>query len=404
MALINYVSWDTEDVDTYAYKFPETNLTTATQLLVHESQEAVVLSKGKIVGKFGPGKHTLTTENLPVLHKMYGLPFGKKNPFTAEVWFVNKRLPLNLEWTISNMDFADPEFKFVPLTASGKYGLRIDSAETFLVKIVGNLSRFTSRDITSQFQGLIEQNTKSAIISYMTYNQVRVTEISGRLSELSKAIKEQMSPTWDIYGLNLIDFYVTSIGIDTNTEEGRRIKNAIAQSSVQSITGYTWQQQQAMEVAQKAVSNQNGDMGIIGMAMLSGGFGFGGGGNGLFGNNMMTPPQQGYNPNYAQQNGSYNNQTLNQNTSNQNRPRMVFCSSCGKKYTNDNNFCPNCGNKYNPCPVCGADNRENAKRCVSCGSALMPKNNGNIAGQCCLNCGAPLAPSARFCPKCGTKI
>ena len=85
MALINYVSWDTEDVDTYAYKFPETNLTTATQLLVHESQEAVLFSKGKIVGKFGPGKHTLTTENLPILHKMYGLPFGKKNPFTAEV-------------------------------------------------------------------------------------------------------------------------------------------------------------------------------------------------------------------------------------------------------------------------------------------------------------------------------
>ena len=159
-----------------------------------------------------------------------------------------------------------------------------------------------------------------------------------------------------------------------------------------------------MEVAQKAVSNQNGDMGILGMAMLSGGFGFGGGGNGLFGNNMMTPPQQGYNPSYAQQNGSYNNQTFNQNPPQQNRPRMVFCSSCGKKYTNDNNFCPNCGNKYNPCPVCGADNRENAKRCVSCGSVLMPKNNGNIAGQYCLNCGAPLAPSARFCPKCGTKI
>ena len=88
MAIIDLVRWAPQGNQTiYAYRFPETNLSTYTQLIVQESQEAILFSKGQIVGKFGPGKHTLNTENLPILRSLYGLPFGK-NPFTAEVWFV----------------------------------------------------------------------------------------------------------------------------------------------------------------------------------------------------------------------------------------------------------------------------------------------------------------------------
>ena len=89
MAIIDLVKWNPESsVNVYAWRFPETNLSTYTQLIVHESQEAVLFSKGQVVGKFGPGKHTLSTENLPILRSLFGLPFGGKNPFTAEVWFV----------------------------------------------------------------------------------------------------------------------------------------------------------------------------------------------------------------------------------------------------------------------------------------------------------------------------
>ncbi len=101
MAIIDLVKWTPQgNLTIYAYKFPETNLSTHTQLIVQESQEAILFSKGQIVGKFGPGKHTLNTENLPILRSLYGLPFGGKNPFTAEVWFVNKLQPNNIDWAI----------------------------------------------------------------------------------------------------------------------------------------------------------------------------------------------------------------------------------------------------------------------------------------------------------------
>ena len=91
MAIIDLVSWSPQENQAiYAWRYPETNLSTITQLIVQESQEAVLFSKGQIAGKFGPGKHTLNTENLPILRHLYGIPFGGKNPFTAEVWFVSK--------------------------------------------------------------------------------------------------------------------------------------------------------------------------------------------------------------------------------------------------------------------------------------------------------------------------
>ena len=140
MAIIDLVRWAPQGNQTiYAYRFPETNLSTYTQLIVQESQEAILFSKGQIVGKFGPGKHTLNTENLPILRSLYGLPFGKKNPFTAEVWFVNKLQPYNIDWSIDRMDIHDVDYNAgIPLVANGRYGLKITDAKALEDKINGS--------------------------------------------------------------------------------------------------------------------------------------------------------------------------------------------------------------------------------------------------------------------------
>ena len=100
-AIIDLVECKDTTNDVFAWKFrsnngqdENNNLSTFTQLIVRESQEAVLFSKGEILGKFGPGKHTLNTENLPILRRLYGIPFGGDNPFTAEIWFVNKTVLL----------------------------------------------------------------------------------------------------------------------------------------------------------------------------------------------------------------------------------------------------------------------------------------------------------------------
>ena len=169
MALIDLASWKPKSNQfVFAYRYPQTNLSTNTQLIVYESQEALFFSKGKLMGKFGPGKHTLSTENLPLLRSLYGIPFGGKNPFTAEVWIVNKLMPANLSWhfdkmTIHDFDLGAP----VPITASGQYGLRVVDSERFLINMVGTKDVFTEADMTSQAQGEFTSKSKSAIMKFM---------------------------------------------------------------------------------------------------------------------------------------------------------------------------------------------------------------------------------------------
>lgn len=404
MAIIDLVSWsprDTREETVFAYRFPETNLSTWTQLLVHESQEAVLFSKGRLLQKFGPGKHTLDTENIPLLRNLFGIPFGGKNPFMAEVWFVNKLLPANLEWETDSMSIQDVDYQTqLPLVASGRYGLRVTDAEKFLVNLVGTRAQFTESDLTDQAHGEFMTKTKSAIVQFMLQQHVGFKSISAYLDQLSQYLKENTRPFWGEYGLELTKFYVTGIDIDTSTEAGRKVHEAISQQSAQSITGRTWQQEQMFGVAQEAVQGMGrgtgGGMlgGIMALGMMNG---MGGG----MGAGMMNPQ---YNqPTFGGQGGQ---QPFGQTGAPAGQPgqggqagvRMVYCSNCAKKYPNTSKFCPYCGDPYNPCPNCGADNAEGARRCVSCGQPLQQ------AQDRCPNCGQPVAPGMTFCGNCGAQI
>ena len=415
MAIIDLVKWEPQGNQTiYAYKFPATNLSTYTQLIVQESQEAILFSKGQIVGKFGPGKHTLDTENLPILRNLYGLPFGGKNPFTAEVWFVNKLQPYNIDWSINRMDIHDADYNTgIPLVANGRYGLRIIDAERFLIKIVGTKNSFDQIDLTDQFFGEFSSKTKSTLMQFMMNNKVGLKQISAHLDSISEHLRSIMLPFWENIGFELTKFYITSIELDSSNDVGKRILDAISRQSAQAIGGYTWQQSQAFEVAKDAVdgmsNNSGGLLGAIVASNMIGGLGGGGG--------VMQP--------------QYNQPTFNQSSTgaqNANQqaaalPKEIYCSNCSKKFASNLRFCPFCGDEYCPCPKCGTDNDKNAKRCVSCGQPLqmehslcsncnMPIAAGSgFCGNCgkplsegkCTRCGAQLPPNTKFCAKCGQK-
>lgn len=399
MALIDVVEWKPQDNGEFAYRFPHNNLSTGTQLIVRESQEAVFFSKGQILGKFGPGMHTLSTQNIPLLRNLFGIPFGGKNPFTAEVWFVNKTAPLNIDWETTTMRFIDPDYgQMLPLIAKGRYGLKVMDAERFLVKLVGTLTSFTSRELTDHFKGAMISKTNSSIIAFMNTNRVGINSIAMHLDDLSNFIRQPMQEFWDEYGFNLEGFYITEVNLNTATEEGRKIAEAMSDRSAQAIAGYTWQQKQSFDVAGQA-ANSGSSMGILGVAMMTGAFSGGGGGGILqtpaqnqyaFGNQM----QQGYGAGAQMQQGGYG-------APQQMARKEVFCSNCSKKFATSSAFCPYCGNRYNPCPACGADNSQNASRCVTCGTTLgMQSDNSNV----CFKCHNPVPMGVKFCPTCGNKL
>lgn len=435
MAIIDCIIWQPQGREViYAYRYPEQNLSTYTQLVVQESQEAVLFSKGQLMGKFGPGKHTLNTENLPVLRSLFGIPFGGKNPFTAEVWFVNKVQTFAIDWSIDRMAIHDIDYNTqLPLVASGQYGLKVIDTEKFLVKFVGTKYRFTQEDMTEQSYGEFCSKAKSLILQFMLNNKIGYKQISAFLDPISENLRNMMQDFWYQLGLELTKFYVTSIEIDDSTPEGQKVREAIAQQASMSITGHTWQQEQMFGTANNAingVTNSIGNMGSGGTGSLLGGLmavqmmGTMGrmataGGNSGIGSGMMQP---NYNQPTFNSGGNSNAGNVGNNV------RDVYCAGCSKKFSTDQTFCPHCGKKYNPCPKCGADNSESSKRCVSCGAVLSVGGAGNICPQChqtvapgakfcgncghpmggtneniCSRCGAELAPTVKFCPVCGNR-
>lgn len=427
MALIDCVMWQPQGNEfVFAYRFPHTNLSTYTQLIVNESQEALLFSKGQLMGKFGPGKHTLNTENLPVLRSLFGIPFGGKNPFTAEVWFVNLLEPANLGWATKNMTVHDADYQtMLPLLAKGQYGVKVSAPEKFMIKMVGTKQLFTETDMLSQAYGEFSTKAKSTIIQFMTQNRVGLKSITAHLDALSQYIKESLLAFWEDYGMTMTRFYVNDITVDTTTAEGRKISEALASQASMSITGHSWQQEQMFGMANNAVdqignSSQGGLLaGLMAMSMMSG-RGMGGMGGGM----METHHSQ---PTFGPQ-GQTGGQPMGGAPAGP-EVREIYCASCSRKHLTTERFCPHCGAEYNPCPNCGSDNPKTARRCVSCGTPLQSAAaaaqchacGGSIApgtmfcphcgaqqktsaGPSCPRCGAPITSPAKFCPKCGQKL
>jgi len=388
MAFIDFVRWEPGSEQIFAWKFPENNLSTFTQLVVSESQEAVLFSKGQVLGKFGPGKHTLNTENLPLLRNLFGIPFGGKNPFTAEVWFVNKLVPLNIDWHTDSMLLHDPDYQtMVPLLASGRYGLKVADAERFLIKLVGTAYRFDARQLTDHFWGALVSKTKSVLLQFMQSQRVGIKSIAAHLDNMSEVLKASMLTFWEDYGFVLAGFYVTTVEVDGTTDVGKRILEAMSRQSAQIIGGYTWQQSQAFDIAGKAVGSVGeGQGGLLGAVLATNMMGNMTGG-GLM--QSQPSPSNPVNPVQPVNPGGINPQLHGSPA------REVYCSNCGKKFANTMRFCPSCGDPYTPCPRCGADNDTAARRCVSCGTPLLS------AGQLCPQCQSPIPPGSAFCPGCG---
>jgi membrane protease subunit (stomatin/prohibitin family) len=397
MALIDCASWKPNSSEfVFAYRYPETNLSTYTQLIVYESQEALLFSKGQLMGKFGPGKHTLDTENLPLLRTLFGIPFGGKNPFTAEIWIINKLYPANLEWRVNSMALHDVDYQtMLPLQAVGQYGLQVTDPERFMIKMVGTKDVFTESDMLSQAYGEFATKTKSVIVQFMTNQRIGFKSVSAHLDGLSQHIKQSLLPFWQEYGLTMTKFYITEISIDTSTPEGRKVRDALASQASMSITGHSWQQEQMFDVANNAVDQMGGAGGgnglIAGLMAINMMNGMGGGG---MGSGLMQPHNN--QPTFGGQAGYQPNMQGGQSGSG---VREIYCANCSKKHLTTERFCPHCGSEYHPCPNCGTDNPLNARRCVSCGTSLQQ----NAMGTQCPSCGAPLTPGTMFCPQCGAR-
>ncbi|MFI3267278.1 MAG: SPFH domain-containing protein [Rikenellaceae bacterium] len=415
MSLTDYVKWD-GDIGALAYCYPQKNIRKYAKILVTEAQEAVIIVNGERSQKFGCGTHNLDSPNVPILSSFYGIPYGGENPWVVQAWFVNKLTPMNIRWSTDSFSIYDESFgAAIPISAEGSYGITIVDAEKFIFQLAlgypaggKNGVTVTANDFTSHLYGELMTHTKSVITRVMAANKISITAVSAHLNDLSNSIEASINDFFEGFGCRLLKLYVTSVGVDESTENGRKISESIMQQTAQKISGHTWQQSKMFETVDKAFGSGNGNGGGGGLlgAILAVNMMGGGSGNGM-GGSVMSP--------------HYNQPTCNPVNPNSTNPvaelqqkavKNVYCSNCSKRFNSNMQFCPHCGDKYIPCPNCGSDNDAEALRCVNCGTSLSSQSMA-VCGGCnntiavglsfCPHCGRP-ATTEKKCPRCNTNV
>ncbi len=276
MALIDVVKWDQKD-DNLVWKFPNSELSTATQLIVNESQEALLFKDGRRCDTFGAGRHTLSTNNIPILSKLINLPFGGQSPFAAEVWFVDRTISLDIKWgTRTPIQLEDPQYQIViPVRAFGQFGIQIDDAGKLVTKFVGARSSFSQTDLEGHFQGILLSQLKSSIAQAMVKQSIGLLEISTELVNLSKVVEDILLQEFSDYGVSFKSFRIISINVPESDESYVMLKQAKANAARRRIEGISYQQERSFDVMETAAGNEGGAAGAFAGAGVGLGVGLG---------------------------------------------------------------------------------------------------------------------------------
>lgn len=232
MALSELIKYE-GDNSTFIWKYPSEDFNNMTQLVVHESQEAIFFANGQAADTFGPGRYKLDAENIPILTKMINIVTGV-SIFHCEVYFINKTVQMAVKWgTDSKVRFVEPTLGVpVELGASGEMNLAVSDGRKLLIQLVGTMhgiawgeegSGFT-KSLQKSFRPLISTAVKSNLSAAIKQDNIDIIEVDEHLSELSDTLKEKIQPGFEEYGLTIPQFYLSNIVLPEEDPNFRRIR------------------------------------------------------------------------------------------------------------------------------------------------------------------------------------
>jgi membrane protease subunit (stomatin/prohibitin family) len=265
---IDIIEWLDNSRDTLVWRFDHANneIKYGAKLIVRESQAALFINEGQLADVYGPGTHTLVTQNMPILSTLKGWKYGFKSPFKAEVYFVNTKIFANWKWGTKNpITIRDPEIGPVRLRAFGTYAIRVSDPAKFVKELVGTNGQFRAEDVADNLRNMIVTRFTDIIGEA----KIPVLDMAGNINEFSNYIKEKIEHDFDPYGVQVVKVLVENISLPPEVEA------ILDKRSSMGILGNLDQYAkfQAANAIEKAAENPSGGMGTgIGVGM---GFGLG---------------------------------------------------------------------------------------------------------------------------------
>ena len=320
------IEWVNAGPDAIVWRYPNEDITWGAQLIVHEYEMAVFFRDGKAYDVFGPGRHTLTTLNLPLLTSLLTrlAGFGGNKPFKAAVLYISTKVFAG-KWGTSAQTT-----ELAPLKVYGQFWFKVADASLFVNEVVGGQNAYTTDEVNSFLRGFLNEKIIDELSHY------DLVTVFTRLDETSVIVKNSLIDYFKRVGIELTDLRFENI--DTTPEYRERL--------FWLKTGRTAPDEVLrMETLKSAAAS----------------LGQSGGGGAALGTGMVLIPQI-MTPQGAQSAPA---------------AALVICPKCGEKVPATSKFCPNCGTTLTPpsegamtCPNCGKSIPANSKFCPECGNKI----------------------------------
>jgi excisionase family DNA binding protein len=262
---IDIIEWTDDSRDTLSYRFPDDDkeIKRGAQLIVRESQSVQFVYLGQYGDLFGPGKHSLTTDNIPILTRLKGWKYGFESPFKADVYYLTTRLFTGNKWGTSNpVMVRDQDFGIVRVRAFGTYDFRIVDPPKFLKEVAGTDNHFR----LDEFADVMRSRIVSIFSEALADSKVPVLDVATRYSELGAALLPLINPALtEKYGIEMPGFVLENVSVPPEVEEAIDKRSSMA--AVGDLNDYVkYQMAQGFEKGGSGVAGVGAEM-AVGMSV-----------------------------------------------------------------------------------------------------------------------------------------
>jgi membrane protease subunit (stomatin/prohibitin family) len=246
----------------WKYDSGDNEIKNGAKLTVRESQHAMLLNEGQLADVFGPGLHSLKTENIPILSKLKGWKYGFESPFKVDIYFFNTLQFINNKWgTPAPILLKDPQFGQVRVRAFGSFDIRIADIGVFFKQYAGTYGQLTIFELQNQLRDFIAPKFGEVLAQ----QNIAVTDVAGNITALSKKIEPHLKPYFLQLGIELTQFIVSSVTLPEEvTAHYDKITNMNMVSDMDKFTQFNT----ANAIGQKGNALNEANLNAMAMGMM----------------------------------------------------------------------------------------------------------------------------------------